>query len=168
MKKKKGHGDDFEMRVINDEAFDDKSIKMADKKYLNQCLSMKLPCGHGIAPHYKSLFEYCIKQVSIGNFEIKCLICDKTLKLSMIKSMVLTDKQMYEIEMGLSRNYLFSDLEKCKECPKCGLFIENTGTGVKMHCPICNKIFCWKCKANWNSNAASHKDCECDFKRKST
>jgi len=155
---------------MNDEAFDDikpKPIRIADEKHLYECASMKLPCGHGIAPHSKSLFEYCANQVSKGNIEIKCLICDKKLELSMIKSMLLTEKQMYEIEIGLSRNYFLSDPEKHKECPQCGLFIENTGTRIKMQCPICNEMFCWRCKANWN--AASHKDCakrKCDTKQK--
>ena len=161
----KSHEDDLK---IHDEVLDNikfKSIKIVDEKFLIECSSMKLPCGHGIAPHSKSLSEYCIKQVSKGNTEIKCLVCDKKLELSMLKSMLLTEKQMYKIEMGLTRNYFLSDPEKHKECPQCGLFIENTGTRIKMKCPICKEMFCWKCKTNWN--ATSHKDCattKCDVK----
>ena len=80
----KSHEDDLK---ILDEVLDDikfKSIKIVDEKFLIECSSMKLPCGHGIAPHSKSLSEYCIKQVSKGNTEIKCLVCDKKLELSML------------------------------------------------------------------------------------
>ena len=150
------HDDDLETDVINDGGLDD--IKQQSIEITDEIESIKLSCGHGIMPHCKTLYEYCMEQISKGQTELKCLQCNDKLELSMIKNKFLTDKQVYEIEKGLTRNNFLSDPERLKECPYCGLFIENNGTNIKVTCPICKEVFCWKCTTNWN--ATSHKDCE--------
>lgn len=121
--------------------------------------TMELPCGHTIAP--ESLAIYIENQVKDEKTELKCpaAACHKTLKLCQIKDMGLRDDERRRMEVGLTRNLVFTQYN-CKECPQCGCIIEKIGGGKRVKCCMCpNFEFCWNCMRKWTAPGHGCEDC---------
>ena len=124
----------------------------------NESPTMKLPCGHTIAPN--SLAEYITNEISNCKTELKCPMCFTGWKLSVIKKMGLSDIEIKNMEMGLSKNYVLSDPAKHKQCPQCNTFLEKKDEGIKIQCPMCTKFeFCWNCLRKWKAPGTGYRDC---------
>ena len=119
--------------------------------------TMKLPCGHAIAP--VSLATFIKSEISQRKQEIKCPACFKEWKLSIIKDMGLTAQESHDMEVGLSKNYYLCGTTQSKECPWCGLYIEKKDSGIRVRCPMCKKDFCWDCLESWKAPGSGYREC---------
>ena len=135
-------------------AYDEEDIITLD----DENPTMKLPCGHAIAPD--SLAEFIKTEVGKSKkTELKCPVCFKEWKLSILKDMGLTRQETLDMEIGLSKNYIMQDGTDSKECPWCSLCIEKKDSGIRVRCPMCKKDFCWDCLESWKAPGSGYREC---------
>ena len=149
----------------NDERYIHPSVKKSQEKCIfllvendTESIRVEMPCGHPVTP--VGLAGYVDDQIKSGETKIKCPSCQMEWKVSEIIKRGLTQSEREALEQGLTKN----NYTTYRECPKCGITIKKTDTGVKMDCSFCKSkgtsfIFCWSCKKEWKNKGSSYDNC---------